>query len=59
MHKSEPRANLTLKNHVIMLYELRVGITRPIGVMDPLKFNFEVDSTFHLRESTTFQYLCK
>ena len=28
----------------------------PIGVLDPLKSNFEIDSTFHYRESTAFRY---
>ena len=47
MHKNEPKVNSTFINRAIMVYELRVGPLRPIGVLSPSETNYEVDSTFH------------
>ena len=45
MHKSEPRANPTLLNCAIMVYEW--GPLGPIGVLGFLESNSKVDSIFH------------
>ena len=50
MHKSEPRANLTLINYVFMVYEP----LRPIGVQVPLESDSKVNSTSHYGESNAF-----
>ena len=57
MHKSEPGANLTLITHANKVYKLEWQPLGPIGVLTPLKSNFEVDSTSHYRELTELQYL--
>ena len=49
MHKSEPRANLTLINRIIKVYELEWEPLGPIGILASSKSNFKVDSTTYYR----------
>ena len=56
MHKSEPRANLTLIIYANRYMSSEWGPLGPIGVLAPLKSNSKVDSTSYYRESTEVQY---
>ena len=56
MYNSEPRANSTFITNANKVYELRVGTTMTHRNTDTIKIQFQVDSTFHYRESTELQY---
>ena len=52
MYKSELKANPILIIHANKVYELRVGLLGPTGILAPSESNSKVDSTSHYREST-------
>ena len=56
MHKSEPRANLTLITVSTRYISSKWGPLGLIGVLNPSESNFEVDSTFYYRESIELRY---
>ena len=56
MYNSEPRVILTLITHANKVFELEWEPLGPIGVLDPLESNFEVDSTSHYNKLAKLQY---